>query len=303
MSPEPARSWADGRACRRGIDLGLSRAHLLQRLERLLGLGLLDHAENRVQDDDGQDDGGIGPLGLALDEAGDDRDGGCDEQHDDHGVGHLLEEALPHGSLLFFLELVGTHAGETRGGLSCRQSRLGVRGLRIEHVFDRSQVLLFHRQIPSGVSPLEMRCTAPHSNSLTPDYNSHLGARACHDGISYPTRRGVFPVLANFFRIIHDGSSCQRFTASGANLATSGTSRPLTPFAAAGNGPRSKPFVNALISARGNAVETGRSETDTPQRGAASLSWLYVNAHPRCGRPYGAHACADSRRTPFEFAL
>ena len=51
---------------------------------------------------------------------------------------------------------------------------------------------------------------------------------------------------------------------------------------------RSKPFVNALVSARGNAVETGRSETDTPQRGAASLSWLYVNAHPRCGRPCGA---------------
>ena len=47
------------------MTFGLRRGHLLQRLERLLGLGLLNHAEDGVQDDDGQDDGGICPLGLA----------------------------------------------------------------------------------------------------------------------------------------------------------------------------------------------------------------------------------------------
>ena len=134
-------------------DLGLSRGHLLQRLEGLLGLGLLDHAKDGVQDDDGQDDGGVRPLGLALDEAGDDGDGGRNEQHDDHRVTHLLEEALPHGSLLFLIKLVRAHARQARLRLSGRQAGNGTRGLLLENLLSRSQVLFQSnpsRSMPSG---------------------------------------------------------------------------------------------------------------------------------------------------------
>ena len=88
-------------------DLGLRRAHLLQGLERLLRLCLLHDAEHGVDDDDGHDDDDVGPLGLALDGAGDRRDGGGHDEHDDHRVGHLLEEALPERGLLLLLQLVG----------------------------------------------------------------------------------------------------------------------------------------------------------------------------------------------------
>ena len=134
-------------------DLGLSRGHLLQRLEGLLGLGLLDHAEDGVQDDDGQDDGGVRPLGLALDEASDDGDGGRNEQHDDHRVTHLLEEALPHGSLLFLIKLVRAHARQARLRPSGRQAGSGTRGLLLENLLSRSQVLFQSnpsRSMPSG---------------------------------------------------------------------------------------------------------------------------------------------------------
>ena len=60
-------------------DLGLRGAHLLQGLEGLLRLGLLDHAQDGVQDNDGENDGSVGPLGLTLDKAGDDGDGGSNE--------------------------------------------------------------------------------------------------------------------------------------------------------------------------------------------------------------------------------
>ena len=130
-------------------NLGLGGAHLLQGLKGLLGLSLLDHAQNRVQDNDGQNDRSVRPLGLALDEACDHRNGGSNEQHDDHGVCHLLEEALPHGCLLFFVQLVRANARKTRGGLSRGQACLGVRGLCSEHVLGRSQVLLLHK-IPPG---------------------------------------------------------------------------------------------------------------------------------------------------------
>ena len=76
-------------------NLGLRRAHLLQGLEGLLALGLLNHAQHRVDDNDEHDDGDIGKVGLALDHARKRADDGSHDQHDDHGVGHLLKEALP----------------------------------------------------------------------------------------------------------------------------------------------------------------------------------------------------------------
>ena len=75
--------------------LGLRRAHFLQGLEGLLALGFLDHAQHRVDDNDEHDDGDVGKIGLALDHARKCADNGGNDQHDDHGVGHLLKETLP----------------------------------------------------------------------------------------------------------------------------------------------------------------------------------------------------------------
>ena len=75
--------------------LGLRRAHLLQGLEGLFALGFLDHAQYRVDDNDEHDNGDVGKIGLALDHARKCADNGGNDQHDDHGVGHLLKETLP----------------------------------------------------------------------------------------------------------------------------------------------------------------------------------------------------------------
>ena len=75
--------------------LGLRRAHLLQGLESLLAFSLLDHAQHRVDDNDEHDNGDVGKIGLALDHARKCADNGGNDQHDDHGVGHLLKETLP----------------------------------------------------------------------------------------------------------------------------------------------------------------------------------------------------------------
>ena len=95
-------------------NLGLCRAHLLKGLEGLLALGFLDHAQHRVDDNDEHDDGDIGKVRLALDHARERADDGGNDQHDDHGVGHLLKETLPQRRLLGFLELVRACLGEAR---------------------------------------------------------------------------------------------------------------------------------------------------------------------------------------------
>ena len=76
-------------------DLGLGGAHLLKGREGLLALGLLDDAERGVDDDDRHDDDDVGEVDLALDGAGHGADDGRHDEHDDHRVGHLLEEADP----------------------------------------------------------------------------------------------------------------------------------------------------------------------------------------------------------------
>ena len=89
-------------------DLARCRSHLLQRRERLLGLLLLNDAEDRVQHDNEHDDDHISEVRLALGDTRHGRDNRSHDQHDHHGVGHLLEEADPEWGPLGLLKPVRT---------------------------------------------------------------------------------------------------------------------------------------------------------------------------------------------------
>ena len=132
-------------------NLGLRRAHLLQGLEGLLALGLLDHAQHRVDDNDEHDDGDVGKVGLALDHARERADDSGDDQHDDHGVGHLLKEALPQRRLLGFLELVRACLGKARRRLVVAQAEVLIDTLVAEYLRRGGQVFLLHIESPPGI--------------------------------------------------------------------------------------------------------------------------------------------------------
>ena len=131
--------------------LGLRRAHLLQGLEGLLALGLLDHAQHRVDDNDEHDDGDIGKVRLALDHARERADNRGRDQHDDHGVCHLLKEALPQRRLLGFLKLVRACLGEARRRLVVAQAEVLIDALVAEHLRRGGQVFLLHIESPPGI--------------------------------------------------------------------------------------------------------------------------------------------------------
>ena len=131
--------------------LGLRRAHFLQGLEGLLALGFLDHAQHRVDDNDEHDDGDVGKIGLALDHARKCADNGGNNQHDDHGVCHLLKEALPQRSLLGFLKLVRACLGEARRRLVVAQAKVLIDTLVAEHLRRGGQVFLLHIESPPGI--------------------------------------------------------------------------------------------------------------------------------------------------------
>ena len=131
--------------------LGLRRAHLLQGLESLLALGLLNHAQHRVDDNDEHDDGDVGKVRLALDHARECTDDGGNDQHDDHGIGHLLKEALPQRCLLGFLELVRACLGEARRRLVVAQAEVLIDTLVAEYLRRGGQVFLLHIESPPGI--------------------------------------------------------------------------------------------------------------------------------------------------------
>ena len=131
--------------------LGLRRAHFLQGLEGLLALGFLDHAQHRVDDNDEHDDGDVGKIGLALDHARKCADNGGNDQHDDHGVCHLLKEALPQRRLLGFLKLVRACLGEARRRLVVAQAEVLIDTLVAEYLRRGGQVFLLHIESPPGI--------------------------------------------------------------------------------------------------------------------------------------------------------
>ena len=91
-------------------------AQFLQGGNGLLGLALLVHAEHRVDDDDDENDDHIGKALVRI-RARDGRDQRRREQHEDHGVGQLLEKALHERWFRRFGEHIAPVARKARGGL------------------------------------------------------------------------------------------------------------------------------------------------------------------------------------------
>ena len=85
--------------------LGGGGGHLLQSFDGLLSFALLDHAENRVQHHDKEDDEHV-QHGLAGVSGGDARQDRGNEEDDYHGVEKLFEEAFHDAVVLSFRELV-----------------------------------------------------------------------------------------------------------------------------------------------------------------------------------------------------
>ena len=97
----------------------------MQGFDGSLRLALLDHAQNGVQQNDGQDDNDFGPFGLAGQHTGEGADGGGNQQNDQHGVLQLCHKALEQGGLFGFFQLVGAVLGKTLLGLLGRQTFSG----------------------------------------------------------------------------------------------------------------------------------------------------------------------------------
>ena len=81
--------------------LGLGRGHALERRDRFLGLELLDKADDRVEDDDGEDGEGIHQL---TEQPG---DGGRGNQNPDDQALELAQEELKWRDLPAFFQGVG----------------------------------------------------------------------------------------------------------------------------------------------------------------------------------------------------
>ena len=97
-------------------DAAVRGAQFLQGGNGLLGLALLVHAEHRVDDDDDENDDHIGKALVRI-RARDGRDQRRRKQHEDHGVGQLLEKALHERWFRRFGKHIAPVARKARGGL------------------------------------------------------------------------------------------------------------------------------------------------------------------------------------------
>ena len=78
-------------------------------------------------------------------------DDGGDDKHDDHGVCHLLKEALPQRRLLGFLKLVRACLGKARRRLVVAQAEVLIDTLVAEYLRRGGQVFLLHIESPPGI--------------------------------------------------------------------------------------------------------------------------------------------------------
>ena len=125
---------ADRRVTPIAYDGHRRREHLFERVERALGLVLLQIAEQRAEQHDGEDDGRVHDLA----EGGRQRRG--DEQDDDEGVLELPDEELQPRGRRARRERIRAVTSEPPRRLAVRESTSGVRVQRSEHRACRHRV-------------------------------------------------------------------------------------------------------------------------------------------------------------------
>ena len=116
--------------------------HLLQGLDSLLGLALLIHAQDGVQQHHRENDDHIG-VALAFHITQYTADGGRRQQNEDHGIGQLFQEAGGQGLALGLAELVGSDLVPAFFGFFGRQSAL--RALYLGKDLFHRVCVVFHR--------------------------------------------------------------------------------------------------------------------------------------------------------------
>ena len=116
--------------------------HGLQGLNGGFGLALLKDAQHGVQQHHDQDDKDFCKA-LLCDEVGHGRDGGCNDEDDEHGIFQLFDEPLKQGGLLSILEFVGAILFEPGSGLRAAQTvRAGLQ--LVDQLLRGLYILLFH---------------------------------------------------------------------------------------------------------------------------------------------------------------
>jgi len=98
--------------------LRFGRGQLAQGRQGLLGAALLEHAQGRIQDDNGHDGGGL----FQVAEGG--RNDGGHDQHDDDEIVELFQQHLPEGGAGGFGQLVGAILGDAAGDFFTAQALL-----------------------------------------------------------------------------------------------------------------------------------------------------------------------------------
>jgi hypothetical protein len=123
-------------------DFGLRRGQLFERGQRLLRLALLHHADDGVEDDDGQDGPAVQPLAQGK------RDQRRDDENDDQELFELVQQQTPEGGAFPLDELIGAVSFQSRGGFGDRQSALLVGIQCLYHLLRRKtvprRVICFH---------------------------------------------------------------------------------------------------------------------------------------------------------------
>jgi hypothetical protein len=102
--------------------------HFLEGRQRVLCPRLLDHAQHRVEDDDGDNGPGVDEFAQEK------RNDGRDEEDGDEEILELVEKQGGKTGTRSFFQFIRPVFGQTPGGLSVAQSLFRVGGKLLEHL-------------------------------------------------------------------------------------------------------------------------------------------------------------------------
>ena len=154
--------------------------HGLERLNGGLGLALLHHAQNGVEQHHGQNDKHLREA-LAAERVGDGGDRRRGHEDQQHGILQLGQKALEEGGLFRLLQLVGAELGEARLRLRRRQALRRAVQL-VQYLLGGEIVVVTHGDSPSSISiflfPHNKRLIHRHGLCMSLILSGHNGRSA-----------------------------------------------------------------------------------------------------------------------------